>query len=1389
MASPTGSNDPLKPSDAPPAAEARPEKKIGKYEIQKKIGAGGMGAVYLALDPMLNRVCALKVLPKDKARNPTLVRRFKAEAQAAANLRHENIVTIYEAGEADGFLYIALEYVEGTDIARLVDQRGVIPQKRSIEIVRQVAQALDHASQKGIVHRDIKPGNLLVRRDGMVKLADLGLARSLDESVDTSITRAGTTVGTVDYMSPEQARDSKAADVRSDIYSLGCTWYYMLTGRPPFPDGSLTNKLRAHAETAIPDPRGENPAVSEAVCGVLRRMTEKKPGKRYQTPGELLADLEAVSLNNDIVSDTILSELSEETNGASTASYRKPKSKNAVADAEDDSMNPPAIRAARAAPAVDAAAPVFKPPPGRDKPVPDGQRKKKNNAALFYGLIGLLLVGVVVAIISMVKDINGSADSPQGDIMASPFANAEAAKNAAGPAADGTKSITGNANSAAQVTGAYQTPKTTITSENPDDRANPGFTGQNAPPVDSGPRTTRITGEGDKITTETVGGRSSGTGADAGPGPGAASNAGTGGQTGSDVATGNSTAPGGAGKTGGRTGPGASAAPSAARTKQETSFIHEWARKQKPVADLPTILVTPGSSGEGQFSTLNQALQQVPAGGAVIQLLGNGPFVLFPVKVTDKSRVVIKPKEGSAAGNPPLIVLLPPEEGSVSNFLEFTNTALELQNVHLALDATGFSTDPDDSLISAIASDVSLQNCSLSVKGVSNSPMTALKLSGNASHRDEKTGRQMRVQIDNALIRGNCLTGLLVNSEHLELTVRNSLIWSGSAPALRFGTMARSDADSGRTLRLASTTVCSQVCGVQMNGDASHPVPTSMALLNSLVAAPAGGKSPVLLDLQDWNLTQQKAALGKFFTWKSTDSLYTGWTNLIQLDPGGVAAAKTPTEWQNAWKDKAPGDKDQFQAALWPTAAIPDIAVANFDALIPQSIGKQYVKTSDGGWPGCMTETLFVVNLEALETAQTAAVRPAIPRGLFGFTARETLTVDASKEDLGKFLKQKKLQTGTEIVVSGSGIVQSSPIVVQDVWVRLTFRPSEGAPLVLTPRSAETKYEGFISIENGGLEINGGVFTIPASDRQTPPKWFIHVVDGDLAMWHCRVQGPMVGTTRNKGLFHFRRSSGRPPARMFDGNYEGYAAFVDCFLTSSGTLLDADMYRRALFLRNCIAVSRDDILDLSIREPDSQINGVVDLYYSTLSAVDRIIHVEGADLQTPAELPLAIYADRCVYAPPLRAAQQKVSPTLFSFSGHVLDQRQVAWWENRCGYAAEITQFLRTDSESSATGAQDFEKVWVDHWGPSQVSNPLSGSKAIVLKVDLPTEAKDRAKLEPVDFQLHPSARASTWDGSQHQIGAYVDSMKLVSLRGTGSSPAKTKPVKSPSVAPATPGF
>lgn len=308
--------DPSQPSApqrrSPGQAPENQPAQVGRYRILKRIGSGGMGTVFLAEDPQLHRTVALKVLVKTANTPPNLIRRFDAEAKTAAMLRHPNIVTVFDSGDADGHLFLALEYIDGPDLEKVIRKKGRVSVERSIEIIRQIARALDHAHGLGIVHRDIKPSNILLRRDGTATLTDLGLARAIDESAASGITRAGFTVGTVDYMAPEQARSSKSADVRSDLYSLGCTWFHMLTGRVPFNEGDLTNKLRAHAQTPPPDPREADERIPSGVVAVLQRMMAKKPDDRYQTPGELLADLDRPGLCRKTVTADDLRSLAED---------------------------------------------------------------------------------------------------------------------------------------------------------------------------------------------------------------------------------------------------------------------------------------------------------------------------------------------------------------------------------------------------------------------------------------------------------------------------------------------------------------------------------------------------------------------------------------------------------------------------------------------------------------------------------------------------------------------------------------------------------------------------------------------------------------------------------------------------------------------------------------------------------------------------------------------------------------------------------------------------------------------------------------------------------------------------------------------------------------------
>ncbi|MSQ94020.1 MAG: serine/threonine protein kinase [Gemmataceae bacterium] len=274
---------------------ARRTERIGKYEVLDHLATGGVGIVYKARDVDLNRLVALKILPVQLAKQETTLIRFQREAKAAAKLRHENIVAIYDIGEHVGTYYIALEFVEGTDLQDYITSKGKLDADEAREIIIQTTRALDHAFEQGIVHRDIKPSNLLLTHKGdrlLVKLTDFGLAIGKEDDEEFRITRDKMTVGTVDYISPEQACDSRSADIRSDIYSLGCTFYHMLGGVAPFARGTLPERILQHMQAPLPDLRCLNKKVPDDLLAVIDRMLAKKPGDRYQTPAELMHDLQ-----------------------------------------------------------------------------------------------------------------------------------------------------------------------------------------------------------------------------------------------------------------------------------------------------------------------------------------------------------------------------------------------------------------------------------------------------------------------------------------------------------------------------------------------------------------------------------------------------------------------------------------------------------------------------------------------------------------------------------------------------------------------------------------------------------------------------------------------------------------------------------------------------------------------------------------------------------------------------------------------------------------------------------------------------------------------------------------------------------------------------------------
>jgi serine/threonine-protein kinase len=260
---------------------------VGPYRVEEKLGEGGMGAVYRAVHATLEREVALKILPERLVGgSPEFVKRFLVEARAAARIAHPNIVQVHDAGEAGGAYFIAMEFVRGTDLRGLLARRGALPLPEALDLALQAAAGLGAAAKKGIIHRDVKPANLMLTADGVLKIADFGLAKNVEAA--TELTQSGQILGTPAYMSPEQA-DGARVDFRTDVYSLGVCLFEMAAGAKPFQADTPIALIKKHALDPVPDPAALNPALPAGFRDLVLRMMAKRPEDRFSSYDELSA--------------------------------------------------------------------------------------------------------------------------------------------------------------------------------------------------------------------------------------------------------------------------------------------------------------------------------------------------------------------------------------------------------------------------------------------------------------------------------------------------------------------------------------------------------------------------------------------------------------------------------------------------------------------------------------------------------------------------------------------------------------------------------------------------------------------------------------------------------------------------------------------------------------------------------------------------------------------------------------------------------------------------------------------------------------------------------------------------------------------------------------------
>jgi serine/threonine protein kinase len=267
---------------------------LGKYKLLGHIGTGGMSSVYLAEHILMRRRRAIKVLPKGRVNDSSYLERFHREAQATAALEHPNVVRAYDVDNEGDTHYLVMEYVKGQDIQNIVNEQGGLSYDKAAEYIAQAARGLAYSHGEGLVHRDVKPANLLIDEDGVVKILDLGLALfSEDENASLTVFHNENVLGTADYLAPEQAINSHDVDGRADIYGLGCTFYFTLTGHAPFKDGTLAQRIARHQTTMPPDIRDDRPDCPRELVDICVKMMQKKADDRFQSCGEVAAALES----------------------------------------------------------------------------------------------------------------------------------------------------------------------------------------------------------------------------------------------------------------------------------------------------------------------------------------------------------------------------------------------------------------------------------------------------------------------------------------------------------------------------------------------------------------------------------------------------------------------------------------------------------------------------------------------------------------------------------------------------------------------------------------------------------------------------------------------------------------------------------------------------------------------------------------------------------------------------------------------------------------------------------------------------------------------------------------------------------------------------------------
>jgi serine/threonine protein kinase len=1333
------SDSAAKPSAAAPDHEKL--ERLGKYLIQRKLGAGGMGTVYLATDTDLRRTVALKVLPKDRAENAILVRRFKAEAQAAAQLQHKNIVGVYEASQADGLLYIALEFIDGDDALGLLRKRGVIPVKRSVEIIKQAAAALQHAFERNIVHRDIKPSNLMIARDGEVKLADMGLARSIDENIDTSITRAGTTVGTIDYMAPEQARNSKAADIRSDLYSLGCTWYHLITGQPPFGEGDVMAKVQAHAAKSPPDPRRINDRIPEAIVAVIHRLMAKKPQERYQTPQDLIDDLANPNLHRQGVTSDLLASLAhaheevvEEEEEVSQKAGNRPRSKPAsktrpsqTADGpyeEEDEQDSPSVKSGKPT-----RGPTFKPSaakaaPGRAQRIddpdddedleeaetpasrkPTAARKPKSGSLIEQALEDEDAAVDSKAKVNRKKTSGDRAlpqrmDAKEADagfnqmsidpafikigvvgliVLCVVGAIVYLVRSAGGNNGGDNGNLAGIVQRNQELNAQPEGPKKQPGAETPMPAP------ADAPPVQAtvpGAQTFKFTGP-----------------TDSSPFPGVEEARAT------DVAV----------------------------LPAWVAYTRGPAPSDIPVVKVRRYRAEPGevtsvAGLEGRNKVViefqDEGPHRIPAGALAgvqwLGLLGKG------VRPT----VVIH-------GAPPAGVAALGGKGST----------LKIEGVDLFWKAPAGAS----ALFGAQSGELLVRNSTISIAG-EGEPGTVW-LRGSA-------GTLTRAVLENVVVRSDRGGGIRLEGTGVEVVAGN-LLSVGAKPFLDVQAAAQAPpaAAQPRVARIYRSAILtrSELIAARHEGT-KPPVPVDVKFEKSVATyVGAADAARPAIALSAWPQTSaEESTLSRAMEFRLGGERLrlAGWPILTAMEsiPDPPAPVTDAVGWRLFWKQTPVSD--DFQAAT-PAALSEFRSVQTSIPFTSLSAALKPVQDEAGESIG--------VDLAALprpvegidEHFAAFAAKPQMPEAVVASNTGSEVRFDLRRGATFNRFLNSECPDGARVIAFGAGIRQIEPISLKGKSLTITFEQGDGAPLEIQPLSRNGSEsdgpDAWLTIGEGArIEFVNARFQLLWSKAKAHPKRFARIQDGAIVLSRCQVRGPLEAENAAAILVELA------------GTSASKCLLRDSYLISRGAAVAIEGSGSHLRTENSILVSQGPAISLLEAARDA----VVDLSSSTVASAASGIHLAKGSTGSS-----RLFVSYTLFAPLVGSGATVVADDA-SAAG-----KTTAWWGVGNAYSAQMPSLLV--SAEHPAGKQSLDRDWSAVWGVGHDVRPATGDEAVVF-VGALSRFSD---LKQSEFSLRSGCLAATWGDAGGPVGANpseVGAPESAAKPAAGTPKPMTKPQPKP---------